>query len=292
MRILTMRSKILKTAYRPRERAFSLFLSVSLGLGSLLLPSCAFSDLRTPELLRCMESPKNRQKAAQLGRALLNRAMDAAGGQKRWESFCSAEMRLEDEWQGFLGWLFRPWPSNPTHLRMRYGRGNVWVEAMYTKGPDRGRVFGVDSHGFWFKKKGERSRRYASNESLRFILRAYQFFFELPFELAKAEIILYAGNRTRAGRVYDLVFVTWGKEAPHAEADQYLCWIPRDSHRLEMVQYTLRDKFDFAKGCNRFSDFRKVQGMVLPFAYWIAQNPDDPSFIHRVQIEDVFLFHH
>ncbi len=246
------------------------------------LGSCTIADLRTEAVLETLD----RGSAERRGRELLATAIQAAGGQKRWQSFSSVEMRFEDEWQGFLGWLFRPWPGNPTKMRMRYRLGMGAVEGEVLNGPDQGSHWGVDDRGFWRTAPRE-ARRYQRRKSARFIFRAYQYFFELPFEIAKADIILYAGERRRDKRTYDLVFATWSSDEPHGGDDQYLLWIARDSGLVEMAQYTIREKYDFATGVNRFSDFREVQGMRIPHRYWIAEDPGDTRFVHRVKLESI-----
>ncbi len=251
-------------------------------LGLCALGSCATADLRTAEILEVRDRPAAERK----GRELLERAIDAAGGRKQWQSFSSVAMGFQDEWQGFLGWLFRPWPSNPTRLYMRYELHGGAVDAAFLEGSQRETHWGVDRNGFWSQTQ-PKDRDYHSRESARFILRAYQYFFELPFEIANADIVLYAGERIRDERLFDLVFATWQSAQPHLADDQYLLWIARDTGRLEMVQYTIRDKYRFATGVNRFSEFREVQGLVLPHRYWIAEDPDDRSYIHAVRLRDV-----
>jgi len=250
-----------------------------------VLGACTIADLRTREVLEVGD----RGAAERKGRELLEKAVVAAGGRDRWQSFSRVEMDFEDEWRGFLGWWFRPWPGNPTKLHVRYGLGMGSVQVRFLDGPDQGSLWGLDQGGFW-RTPPKGARVYQRRESARFILRAYQFFFELPFQITKADIVLYAGERVRADRTFDLVFATWGRETPHAAHDQYLLWIARDSGLLEMAQYTIRDRYDFATGVNRFSDFRRVQGLLLPHAYKMAQDPEDPGFVHRAQLKAV-VFH-
>ncbi len=249
------------------------------------LVSCKIADLRTPDLLELQDRPKLERK----GRQLLAKAEKVAGGRMLWESFDRVDLFFGDEWQGFLGWLFRPWPYNPCYVHMRYELGMKSVETRFLQGSRKGTKWGVKGGKFWTQKKN-RPKRFYTKESARFILQAYQYFFELPFQISQADVVLYAGQRKIGSKVYDLVFATWGTPAPHSSADQYLLWIARDTGCLEIAQYTIRDKFNFATGINRFSDFRRVQGLLLPHRYWIASSPEDTSFIHQARLSHL-VFH-
>ena len=247
-----------------------------------LLQACAFSDLRPSQLREFGPSIEMEQR----GRELLDRAIEATGGRQAWDSFQSAEMHFQDEWGGWIGYLYRPWPENPTELLMHYDFPMQAAEGRFLSGSHLGETWGLDEHGTWFQAPdGQRVQRPC--ESIRFMFAAYQYFFELPLRISEAPIVSYAGNRQRAGRQYDLVFATWGKPEPHAAHDQYLLWIAKDSGLIEIAQYTIRDKFRFVKGANRFSDFRTVDGIVIPHSYWISRSLEDEDFVHRVQIEEL-----
>ncbi len=195
------------------------------------IASCSWSDLRTKEIL-VLESHEDAERE---GRSLLESAIASSGGRDRWSSFSLAEMTLEDQWQGFLGWLFRPWPGNPTELRMRYWLGMAAAEGEFLSEPRRGSVWGVDDKGFWSQAPPDKERHYSTRKSARFILRAYQYFFELPIQISNADIVLHAGERERGKKTYDLVFATWQREEPHAEHDQYLLWIAQHLDDTDFV---------------------------------------------------------
>jgi len=259
--------------------ALRLFLGLAL---CSCLQACAVLDLRPPAL---REEGFTAERELR-GRAILERAVQASGGREAWERYDSAEMHFADEWRGLLGCLFRPWPGNPTQLHMRFDLGMDRARGRFLSGAQRGDVWGQAGDRTWSQEPGQ-ARVDSNRESVRFLFAAYHYFFELPLRMAEAPIVLHAGSRERAGRRYDLVFVTWGKLEPHVEHDQYVLWIPEDSGRIEIAEYTIRDKFRFVSGVNFFSDFRTVDGIVLPHAYWIALALDDEDFVHRVQLEDV-----
>jgi len=245
----------------------------------LLFASCGLSTLHTAEMQESVSS-------ATRGREILADALDAAGGLEAWDVRSVAEMEFTDEWRGLIGRLYRPWPANPTHLRMRFEFGMRSAECEFLSEELRGLRWGRDEQGTWTGRE-EGAREYSDHERARFILAAYQYFFELPRRILDAPIVEYAGQRERDGRTFDLVFATWGTAEPHKEHDQYLLWVSRDTHRIEIAQYTIRDKLRSATGVNFFSDFREVDGLTIPHAYRITQHLDGSGFVHRVRIENV-----
>jgi len=253
-------------------------------LAIIFCSSCSLADLRTPELL----STGATEPLEMRGRAILELALDASGGRSTWERVSAAKLRLEDEWQGCIGQLFRPWPADPTALEMHYEFPMRAAWAEFLSEPVRGELWGREGDRTWIESKG-RARVFGRRESQRFIFAAYQYFFELPLRIIEAPIVLYAGKAERKGRRYDLVFATWGRLEPHKEHDQYLLWVAQDTHRIEIAQYTIRDKFSFATGVNYFSKFRLVDGLILPHAYWIARRLSDKDFVHRVVLSEISL---
>lgn len=247
-----------------------------------LLSSCSITDLR-PEVLRQNEVESVR---AERGRELLERALEAAGGRLAWESYAAADLQLTDNWQGFVGTLFRPWPDNPTRLQVRYDLDTASASGTFIDGVRKGETWGYEGDSTWSQSPG-RQRKTGKRGNVRFIFAAYQYFFELAPRIASAPIVLFAGSRRRNGRDYDLVFVTWGKPEPHSEHDQYLLWIAAKTGQIEIAEYTIRDKFDFATGVNFFSDFRRVDGIVLPHTYRITRELDDEDFVHSVHLTQV-----
>ena len=243
------------------------------------LAGCGLSSVRTSET-------SDGEPSATRGRQILETALEASGGQAAWDARSFAEMELRDEWRGLVGRLFRPWPEDPTLLRMRFELGMRSAEAEFLSGRLSGVRWGRDEQGAWRQDPGG-VRDDSKHEKARFILAAYQYFFELPRRILDAPITLYAGQRELDGRSYDLVFATWKSAESHGEDDQYLLWVARDTHLIEIAQYTIRDKLPFATGINFFSDFRRVDGLTIPHAYRITRRLDDESFVHRVQIEDL-----
>ncbi|MFK7935411.1 MAG: hypothetical protein AB8G22_17990 [Saprospiraceae bacterium] len=61
--------------------------------------------------------------------------------------------------------------------------------------------------------------------------------------LLGADIIRYAGETEFAGKKYDLVYATWGDDAPHKEHDQWLVYINQKTGMTDMTELTINDFF-------------------------------------------------
>lgn len=61
--------------------------------------------------------------------------------------------------------------------------------------------------------------------------------------LLGADIIRYAGEISFNGQSYDLVYVTWGQDAPHKEHDQWLIYINKTTGMLDLTEVTINDFF-------------------------------------------------
>jgi len=114
----------------------------TLVLGAALLlalstAACGLSSMRTAEMGDSVPDAASERR----GRALLESALAASGGRACWDSYPVAELTLEDEWRGFIGQLFRPWPGNPTRLQVHYELDMRAVEATILSKKERGRQF-------------------------------------------------------------------------------------------------------------------------------------------------------
>ncbi len=222
--------------------------------------------------------------AATRGRELLARAVARHGGVDRWQRFTTAEAHLRDEWHP-QRIQFNPWPGNNLLLRFQVLLGTFNSRVGLLEGADRGQIWGIQS---WRPYKQLRGKEpvFSDDRNISFFLPTYHYFLEFPFRIARAPIVAYVGERSHGGRNYQLVFATWGRPEPHAEHDQYLLWINRESGLIEIAQYTIRDFGPAVEGTMQFSDFREVQGLRLAFRHTV-QALDAPSgeFGHRIVIE-------
>ncbi|RMG18252.1 MAG: hypothetical protein D6731_02625 [Planctomycetota bacterium] len=265
--------------HAPRGRRRPSWLAAPL----LALAGCGLADLRPAELRAHGISAAR----ARRGRALLRACAERHGGLERWRSHRGAEILFVDRWNGLLGSLLCPWPARRQTVRLRLRLGSEAAACRFEDGPAAGRGWRVDEAGRTFLRDAQGRERPVDLPEARFILRAYRFFFELPYVLLDAPVVAWAGRTRLDDRPVDLVFVTWDRPAPHRAHDQYLLWIDARDRRLRAAQYTIRDKGDWVVGANRFGRWHWVAGSLVPFEQRIAFRPDDPDFLHGPRLRAV-----
>jgi hypothetical protein len=86
--------------------------------------------------------------------------------------------------------------------------------------------------------------------------------------------------------VHDLVLASWGTAEPQQRVDQYVLWISRDTGLIDYVAYTVRDMGKRMAGGMRYEDFRRVDGITMPFRM-TAGKPDGNDMMHRFQVSSI-----
>lgn len=218
------------------------------------------SDLRPDSLSTATLTPE----AAQRGRRLLAAAAERHG-RAEWETHSTLEVVATDTWFGVMAHTpFNPWSLAEQRLRLLLLRGTWSSRAELLSGPDKGTVWGIQS---WHPYRAELSGtpRFADDPTIRFYLPTYQFFVESAFRLDSAEIVADIGEARDQGETYDRVFATWGSVEAHMEHDQYIIWIARGSGLIDRFAYTVRDFGGVAAGVTHYSDYRRIDGVMIPY---------------------------
>lgn len=248
---------------------------------ALALGACT-ADLRHPTLV---ERPPTDEARAR-GRQLLNNAA-ARHGMAAWQGFATAEFIFRDDWDSALAAVLglEPWDAED-EVRIRVMRGGFDSRVDFVGGPRAGEVWGLWGADWWAIEDGVVEREEEDGEG--FVVRAMVFLFTAPMRLADAEIVVYDSEVRAGSRTYDRVLATWGSLEPN-DADQYRVWIDRGTGRVDLVDFTVRDKGGFLTGRAIFADYRRVDGVLVPFDVTITdvgKTTDDP-FLHRVQLKQV-----
>ena len=238
------------------------------------------------------------------GRELLDAAVERQGG-AAWSEHTTLSLTAVDRFREPGPW----WPQKDQRGEYLLALGTFTSNVELLDGPATGALWGIQS---W------RPYRAASTDApiefldqdlpIEFYLPTLHYFNELPFRLATAPIVVDLGSETLHGIAYDRVIITWGQTAPSDEVDQYVAWIDRRSGLITKVHYTVREVAGLpfipeeqkpivragAVGTIHFDDFRRVDGVLLPFRHVVtqfgpAQSGADPSegegWVHVFEIE-------
>ena len=251
---------------------------------AIFLSGCSPADIR-PESIKDGTTDADARK----GRALLMRAMASHGGRAAWKAHRTAQVTLTDDWPNFLVQaLFLPWPENKEPITVQYLLGTNDSRSEFLTGSRKGEIWGVQNWATYTQKPGEEVV-FKKDKTIKFYLPTYQYFFELPFHLPYAGIVIDAGEDELAGQAYDVVFVSWNTDAPQSDIDQYLVYINKATGLIDYLRYTVRDQFSFAVGNMQFADYRNVQGIQVPFRQTVVADnrPDGGTVLHQVIYREV-----
>jgi hypothetical protein len=196
-------------------------------------------------------------------------------------------VKMNDHWRGLTGKIGTMWPDNDIDLSLKFAVGTFDGQVEFLSGKRKGdkvglqswELYEIDNDSVVFAKKNDKK--------LVFALTATQYFMELVGRLKNAELVTYAGEKKFNGKVYDLVFVTWGKIRKHKKDDQYLLWINKETGLLEYCEYTVRDisfPGSLFTACIAYSDFRDIEGVKIPFKQYVfngGPNTNLDKYLHR-----------
>ncbi|MCB9639911.1 MAG: hypothetical protein H6728_10890 [Myxococcales bacterium] len=269
---------------------FSLLALLFLLIGSLVFYMQGLSDLRTTYAKNHGASAASQKK----GRALLLQSLEKMGGIKQWKKHKEKVVRIQftDTWYGFIGQkLMMPLEKTGQKMSLLLRPAEEDARLTFLDGKKRkGLSWGLQQ---WVSYKVDQKGKivWEKDEDVKFYVPTCRYFFYMPFYLAEAEKLTYAGEKELHGKKYDLVYATWKKWEPQYKIDQYLIWIRREDQRIQFVQFTVRDKINRITSPVSFSDFRKVDGLLIPFHLKILNQIGNPNggMVHDFKIESIDL---
>lgn len=254
----------------------------------LLLSSCGLADLRSGQL----KEQGITAGAEQRGRQLLNEAWKAQGMDQLREHE-TYEVVGKDHWKGLMGRSGNPWPVNNKPLQLRYAVNTFDGQFTVLEGKKEGFTAGLQSWQYYEQTQGQEAAfKVKPEKEYVFVIPTYQYFFELIDRLRTVPVVAYMGEKQFKGDDYDLVFASWKTAKPHAEHDQYVLYINKESRLIDYASYTIRDNFLPAPkslyGTIQYKDWREVEGIKIPFrqlVYFNGPNKKEKKYLHRFTAE-------
>ncbi len=243
------------------------------------------ADIRPSELAGTGVTAEKEQR----GRELLSRLEDAHGGYLAWNNRRGAQVELRDHWSGaMMRFAVMPWTQSGLLMRSTMLRGRDASRLEFLEGEDAGTTWGIQNWMTYRAGPGG-APAFEDDDTIRFWLPTFQYFFEAPFRLREGAVVADAGPATVAGVSYHRVFISWGGAEPRPKIDQYLAWIDPASGRLEYLEYTVRDMMPGVVGCMHYRDYRQVEDLWIAMTMAVVEGPGGPDALHRYELEDVRL---
>lgn len=203
-----------------------------------VLTSCKRIDIRTSYALA-----HNSKEDAIKGKRLLQATYKKMGYDKL-ESVDAYEVNSVFKWKTF--WAMMPMNALPgnkgNEINFKFKPKTFDGSVTFLEGRKEGKTYGIQSWQTYLKKPGE-SVKEVNSKRYNWGLATYHYLTESPMRLLGADIIRYAGETNFNGQDYDLVYVTWGKDEPHKEHDQWLIYINKSTEMIDLTEVTINDFF-------------------------------------------------
>jgi len=222
------------------------------------------------------------------GRALLGEA-ESAHGFEQWQNRTTTDILAVDDWVDMMGnLLINPFsiPRQEIKIQLLNGTWNSRLELIEDSHAKE--VWGIQSGNSYKRRQGEEPV-FKPDKDVEFFLPTYQYFFEFPFHVKSADIVIDIGESQFEGKTYDRVFATWKSLEPISEVDQYIVWIDKDTKLVRRIEYTIREMGDFFMGSTNFEDYKLVDSIMVPHqldAHAIMPGGIE-MLMHTITVEEV-----
>lgn len=248
-----------------------------------VISGCSLYDLR-PEIM-------TKESFTEANQARAKELISQSASYHGWDSISESNITTtySDEWPGFfMRTFFRPWPSNSVDLKHSFGTKDLFTSSVeLLDGKNKGEIWGLENNKAYKIKDGK--KEFMKNDDISFYLPAYQYFIQLSVWSQDIPLVAYIGEQKVKNTNYHVVFGSWNTFEPQKEVDQYLFYFEKKTKRLDIVAYTIRDAMASAHGANFYSDFRKVDGLRIPFKQTITEDVDSDDVVHVLTMSDFSL---
>jgi hypothetical protein len=244
-----------------------------------LLAGCALADLR-PETLRDIEIPAAPKVH---GREILAQVAQQQGIAQHWGKYKIWKIVAMDIWKDQWMRLLTPIKQSEQRLDFVIDLPSRSVLMTFLEGKFKDNSLGWDRDGTFGVINNEMTRKEYRDVDIYVVpVRDY---FLWPQTLLFYPVQVFAGETTLKAIPYDKIFVTRGSVVPNDKDDQYIVWVNRQTHKIDYVEYTLRNLFGFYRGVVAYRDYRPVQGMDLSFEIQLLNKIDSEKYSHKLLID-------
>ncbi len=228
-----------------------------------ILTNIPMRDLRNKALKNGI-TPEMKAK----GKELIGQLEAASGGYEKWSSYETATFTQTADWYENE----TNWTVNPQEFSMTCKIGSSDGKLSLLNGPKKGSAWEVRDGQVY----GTSGALDPENQEMVWHKQSYKsYWFQFPFQMRSADFLAHGGKRTIEGVDYDIVYATWHSESPNSKYDQYMLYLHPDTHLLEYLEFTLRDRHPMAGGISRFDKFEEHGGLTVPMSQYITMGSLD-----------------
>lgn len=202
-----------------------------------------FSACKTIDLRTDYSMANQNESEEEKGRRLLEETYLKMG----YDKFKTTEVyQVNSYFDWKMPWTMMPMNALPGNkskdIQFKFATNTFDGQLKFLEGGKQGDIQGVQSWETYLQKAGE-SVKQKDMKRQNWGLATYHYVIEAPMRLLGADIIRYAGEQEVDGQQYDLVYATWGQDAPHKEHDQWLVYINQKTGMTDLTEITINDFF-------------------------------------------------
>ena len=245
-----------------------------------ILTNIPMADIRNAYLKKGIkESDKTK------GKELIAKLEEACGGFNAWSSFKRGRFIQTADWYENE----TNWTTNPQEFEMSCAIGGSDGKLTLLNGPKAGMTWTV-KEGSVFDIDGKADKEHQEMIWHKQDYKSY--WFQFPFKIREADIISFAGQREIEGITYEIVYATWYSEGPNSKYDQFMLHLHPETHRLDYLEFTIRDVFPMATGVSKFTNYEENDGITLPMSQYLTMGTLDKPMkkLHENHYKKIAFF--
>jgi hypothetical protein len=244
----------------------------------LVLANCSTANL-VPEERRQDFKPVAEEFSIQHLRQEVFRNIDPY---QRYQKGTTLRVTASDIWESTFVRLLTPLDQNVQKFRAELKLYHQGIEYMFLNGEKEGQTIGFDGRSYRYV---ETEKAYEESVSISLYLDPLQSYFEWHQTLLHSPTVEVIGTNRIEDVQYLVFYVTEGPMQALDMYDQYLLYIDAESNRIDYIEFTMRKLMKSYKGVVHYKNFKKVQGILLPFWIGIADDLLQPKFDHYIVVE-------
>ena len=200
-----------------------------------------------------------------------------------WKKISTYSFDYTDTFEGPLKGAINPYGSNPGKGRIDFWAGTFIGRMTHQGGKLDGQQWGIQSWQTYTKQSIQSEVLFAHNKHIEFWLPTVQYFMEFPHRIDEATAWDYLGEKEFKGTKYDLLIASWNTVAPQKDIDQYIMWINKQTHRIDILEYTVRDFGKRIKAAGFYTYFEH-DGLLIPKTLTIHPKLHKDNIMHTMEV--------
>lgn len=215
--------------------------------------------------------------------------LQAIDPQDRYRKGSRMVITATDIWEStIIRWL-TPLDENRQRFQARLALYHQGIEFTFLNGDHTGSTIGFDGESY---QVIESEKKYKKSATISLYLGPLQNYLEWHQTLIRNGTLKVLGTRQIRNIPYWVGFATQGPALELSRHDQFLVYINQKTHRIDYIEFTLRELMKSYRGVVHYQHHKVAQGMLMPYWIGIADDLDEPSYDHYFEVEAVAFKDH